>query len=68
MGGDEVRGGDAGLGELRFQPVRQGHPLLHFDHDPALLGEGRGRIEGQRPVAIPAWGNAPGTPRDSAKG
>jgi len=61
-------GGDAGLGELRFQPVRQGHPLLHFDHDPALLGEGRGRIEGQRPVAIPAWGNAPGTPRDSAKG
>ena len=39
-GGEEVRGGGAGGGELRFQRVHQGHKLLHFSHDPALFGEG----------------------------
>ena len=39
-GGEEVRGGGAGGGELRFQRVHQGHQLLHFGHDPALFGEG----------------------------
>jgi hypothetical protein len=39
-GGEEVRGGGAGSGELRFQRVHQGHQLLHFGHDPALFGEG----------------------------
>ena len=39
-GGEEVRGGGAGCGELRFQRVHQGHQLLHFGHEPALFGEG----------------------------
>jgi len=39
-GGEEVRGGGAGGGELRFQGVHQGHQLLHFGHDPSLFGEG----------------------------
>ncbi|MDB6151086.1 MAG: hypothetical protein JWQ44_2534 [Chthoniobacter sp.] len=39
-GGEEVRGGGAGGGELRFQRVHQGHQLPHFGHDPALFGEG----------------------------
>jgi len=39
-GGEEVRGGGAGGGELRFQRVHQGHQLLHFGHDPALFAEG----------------------------
>ena len=39
-GGEEVRGGGAGGGELRFQRVHPGHQLLHFGHDPALFGEG----------------------------
>ena len=39
-GGEEVRGGGAGCGELRLQRVHQGHQLLHFGHDPALFGEG----------------------------
>lgn len=38
-GGEEVRGGRAGGGELRFQLVHQGHQLIHFGHDPALFGE-----------------------------
>jgi len=37
---EEVLGGGAGGGELRFQLVHQGHQLLHFGHDPALFGEG----------------------------
>lgn len=39
-GEEEVCGGDAGGGELRFQRVHQGHQLLHFGRDPALFGEG----------------------------
>ena len=39
-GGEEVRGGGAGGGELHFQLADQGHQLLHFGHDPALFGEG----------------------------
>ena len=39
-GFEEVRGGGAGGGELRFQLVHQGHQLIHFGHDPALFGEG----------------------------
>jgi hypothetical protein len=39
-GGEEVRGGRAGGGELRFQRVDQGHQLLHFGHDALLFGEG----------------------------
>lgn len=39
-GFEEVRGGVAGGGELRFHLVHQGHQLIHFGHDPALLGEG----------------------------
>lgn len=39
-GGEEVRGGGAGGGELLLQRVHQGHQLLHFGHDPALFGEG----------------------------
>ena len=31
-GGEEVRGGGAGGGELRFQLVHQGHQLIHFGH------------------------------------
>src|SRR5437762_1128821 len=38
-GGEEVRGGGARGGELRFQSVHQGHQLIHFGHDPALFGE-----------------------------
>ena len=37
---EEVLGGGAGGGELRFQLVHQGHQLIHFGHDPALFGEG----------------------------
>jgi len=40
QGGEEVLSGGAGGSELRFQRVHQGHQLLHFGHDPALLGEG----------------------------
>ena len=39
-GGEEVRGGGAGGGELRFQRVHQGHQLLHFGHDPVLFFKG----------------------------
>lgn len=39
-GREEVGGGGAGGGNLRFQGVHQGHHLLHFGKDPALLGEG----------------------------
>ena len=39
VGGEKVRGGGAGGGELRFQRVHQRHQLLHFGHDPALFGE-----------------------------
>ena len=39
-GREEVGGGGAGGGELRFQRVHQGHQLIHFGHDPALFGEG----------------------------
>ena len=28
-------------GELRFEPVAQGHQLLHLCHDAVLFGEGR---------------------------
>ena len=40
-GGEEVGGGGAGGGELRFQRVHQGHQLLHFGRSPALFGERR---------------------------
>jgi hypothetical protein len=39
-GGEEVRSGGAGGGELVLQLVDQGHQLIHFGHDPALFGEG----------------------------
>src|SRR5205814_3083643 len=44
---EKLRGGGAGGGELRFQPVHQGHQLIHFGHDPALFGE---RWEGNEEV------------------
>jgi hypothetical protein len=45
-GGEEVRGGGPGGGDLRFQLVHQGHQLIQFGHDPALFGEGwDGRYE-----------------------
>jgi hypothetical protein len=49
-GFEEVRGGGAGSGELRFQLVHQGHQLIHFGHDPALFGEGwdEDRSRGER--------------------
>jgi hypothetical protein len=37
-GFEEVLGGGAGGGELHFQLVHQGHQLIHFGHDAALLG------------------------------
>ena len=37
-GGEAVRGGGAGGGELRLQLVHQGHQLRPFGHDPALFG------------------------------
>ena len=39
-GGEEVCGGGAGGGQLRFQRVHQGHQLFHLRHNPLLLGEG----------------------------
>ena len=39
-GFEEVRGGGARGGELRFQFGNQGHQLAHFGHDPALFCEG----------------------------
>jgi hypothetical protein len=39
-GVEEIFGGGAGGGELRFQLVHQGHQLICFGHDPALFGEG----------------------------
>lgn len=36
---EEVFGGVAGGGELRFQLVHQGHQLIHFGYDSALFGE-----------------------------
>jgi hypothetical protein len=48
-GGEEVRGGGAGGGELRFQRVHQGHQLLDFAHDPALFGEGFHAVFQKRP-------------------
>ena len=45
-GVEQVGGGGAGRGELRFQCVHQGHQLVHLGHDPALFGEGwDGRLE-----------------------
>ena len=37
-----------GRGELRFQPVADGHQLVHLRHDAALLGEGRKGISIRR--------------------
>ena len=39
-GGEEVRCGGAGGGELGLQLVDQGHQLIHFGDDTALFGEG----------------------------
>jgi len=40
-GFEEVRGGGAGGGELRFQLVYQGHQLIHFGPFVVALGAGR---------------------------
>ena len=37
-----------GGGELRFEPVAQGHQFIHLDDDALLFGEGR---EGKRTAA-----------------
>ncbi len=39
-GGEQVRGGSAGGGELYFQLVYQGHQLIDFADDATLFGEG----------------------------
>lgn len=39
-GGEEFLPSGAGGGELLLQRVNQGHQLLHFGHDPALIGGG----------------------------
>ena len=55
-GFEEIRGGGARGGELRFQFVDQGHQLIHFGHDTALFGEGREwyqEVPNQRKVKIP---------------
>ena len=49
-GGEEVRGGGAGGGELRFQRVHQGHQLLHFGHDSAWFGQWWGEMMGNAPL------------------
>ena len=45
-GGEEVCGGGAGGGQLRFQRIHQFHQLIHLRHNPLLLGEG-GRENGR---------------------
>ena len=38
-GGEEIRGGGAGGGELGLQLVNQGHQLIYFGDDTALFRE-----------------------------
>ena len=52
-GFEEVRGGGAGGGELRFQLVHQGHQLIHFGHDPELFGEPAALPRDSRSLTVP---------------